>query len=153
MTNREEPALTSVFLRIEHDNAHPQSVTDALGITPTGSSERWQALLGEGAGRYPWSAWVLASAWAVHSKRPRAHFQWLLSFISPRARQLEALREQGYRMQVYCIWLSKGGYGGPELEPDILRGLADLGIPVYFDVSFLGESSSASKDCGRELEA
>ena len=141
MTDREKPAWTDVFLRIEHDSADPETVTSILGLTPTHSVRRGQQA-SDGKSQpfpwntFPWSVWVLSSARSVErTKNLRDHFQWLLASVGPRASELRTLRNQGHRIAVHCTWVGKGGYGGPDLSPQIMRGLADLEVEVYFDVA------------------
>ena len=136
MTDRQKPALIEVFLRLEHDSADPDTVTAVLGLAPTHSVKRGE-LAADGKGEtYPWNVWVLSSAWSVPRRSDvREHFQWLLASVGSRASELRTLRNQGYRIAVHCTWIGQSGYGGPDLSPQILRGLADLEVEVYFDVS------------------
>ncbi len=152
MTTREDPATTHVFLRIEHDTAKPEVVSGILGITPNHSVRSGQLPTGGRGEPYPWNVWVLASMWAVQSKDVRAHFQWLLSAIGNRGSELQTLREQGYRMEIRCLWMGRGGYGGPELTPDLLRALSNLGVGVYFDVGILAQSTPTSGGSGRTAQ-
>ena len=124
-------------MRIEHDTAEPEVVTAALGITASHSARRGQ-LSADGKGEpYAWNVWVLSSSWAVNSKDVRTHFQWLLASVGSRGAEMRRLREQGHRIEIHCLWVSKGGYGGPELSPEIMRGLADLGVDVCFDIALM----------------
>lgn len=136
MTDRQKPALIYVFLRIEHDSADPETVTSTLGLTPTDSVRRGQKAAAWKGEPYPWNVWVLSSAWSVpRTKNVRDHFQWLLASVGSRVSELRTLRNQGHRIAVHCTWVGKGGYGGPDLSPQIMRGLADLEVEVYFDFS------------------
>jgi hypothetical protein len=150
MTQREDPAMTNVFLRIEHDTAEPEALTAALGVTPTYSAKRGQLPAGGKGEPYPWNVWVLSSAYAVVSKDTRAHFQWLLASVGSRGAEMRRLREQGYRVEIHCLWVSKGGYGGPELSPEIMGGLTDLGLDIYFDVA-ISEQGSVPSRCSTEV--
>jgi len=137
--------MTNVFLRIEHDTADPELVTAALGVTPTSVARRGQTPAGGKGEPYPWNVWVLSSAYAIGSKDSRAHFQWMLASIGSRGVELRNLRDQGHRIRIHCLWVSKGGYGGPELSPNILRGLADLGVDVYFDIALFEDGTTRSQ--------
>lgn len=127
---------TNAFLRIEHESRDPSEVTALLGITPTHSVSEGSpgnAKIGPHG-----KVWVLASAWAVNSKDNHDHFKWLTDTIGNRGPQLKMLREQGYNIKIYCMWIGrKGGYGGPRLTPEILSRLAELGVEVYFDFGLL----------------
>src|ERR1044071_9939598 len=117
MPERQNPIMTNVFLRIEHDSAEPQILTAALGVTPTTTARRGQLPIGGCVKPYAWNVWALSSGWAVQSQDVRAHFQWLLASIGPHASDLRSFREQGYRMEIHCLWIGRGGYGGPVLTP------------------------------------
>ena len=43
-------------------------------------------------------------------------------------------RKIGYRMDIFCYWLSAGGHGGPTLSPAIMRRLGELGLEIGFDI-------------------
>jgi len=143
MHDRQNPVMTHVFLRIEHDTAEPEVVTAALGITPTYSTRRGQLPAGGKGEPYSWNVWVLSSADAVNSKDCRAHFQWLLAAVGSRGAELRNLRERACRVEIHCFWMSKSGYGGPELSPEIMRGLADLNVEVYFDFTQFEQGTAA----------
>jgi hypothetical protein len=111
-------------------------VTALLGITPTLSAP--QPNPGNDKTGPHGKVWVLASTWAVNSQDSLEHFKWLTDTIGHRGPQLKILREQGYNIKIYCMWMGrKGGYGGPRLTPEILGSLAELGVEVYFDFSLL----------------
>jgi Domain of unknown function (DUF4279) len=139
---RQDALLTYVFLRIEHDTTEPEVVTETLGVTPTSSAKRGQTLNDGNREPYPWNVWVLSSAYTVASRKSQDHFQWLLVSIGSRGFELKKLREQGFRVNVYCYWMASRGYGGPDLPLDIIRGLADLGVDLYFDLGFLKDSEN-----------
>ncbi len=133
MSDSRQALHTHAFLRIEHDTADPQEVTSLLGISPTQASRRGD-LSGNPPAPLPWNVWVLSSAGSVSSTDSSDHIEWLLAAIGTRASELESLRERGHRILLYCVWMGKGGYGGPRLSPGALRGLAQLGVEVWFDV-------------------
>jgi hypothetical protein len=134
MSDRQVAIMTWAFLRLEHDTAEPQEVTALLGVAPTSSVRRGQVPVTGAGGPFPWNVWVLSSEHSVVSKDSLAHIQWLLASVGSHGPELGRLRERGYRMKIHCVWAGRGGYGGPELTPDVMRALADLGIDLYFDV-------------------
>jgi hypothetical protein len=127
---------THAFLRIEHESADPSEVTAVLGIVPTISQATANA--GNAMTGPHGKVWVLASPCSVNSRDVMDHFKWLIDAIGPRGPQLKMLRERGYQMKIYCLWIGrKGGYGGPRLTPDLIGALAKLEVEVWFDVGFL----------------
>ena len=131
-------AKTFATLRVYHDTADPQSVTAVLGITPTRSWRRGESHGATRVATHPTSAWCLCSEGAVASQDSLRHIEWLLAAIEPRHSGLRELRQQGHRTDISCYWLSESGHGGPTLTPDIMRQLAELELPVWFDVYFKG---------------
>lgn len=123
------------MLRIEHESRDPSEVTALLGITPTLSVSEPNP--GNATTGPHGKVWVLSSG-TVNSQDNLAHFKWLTDTIGPRGPQLKTLRERGYDVKIYCMWIGrKGGYGGPRLTPEIMSRLADLGVELYFDFMVL----------------
>ena len=134
---------THAFLRIEHESADPSEVTAVLGITPTLSAATPSA--GSAITGPHGKVWVLSSGQSVNSRDAVDHFQWLIDTIGQRGHQLKTLRERGFEMKIYCLWIGrKGAYGGPRLTPNILSGLAKLEVELYFDVGFLPDRPDAT---------
>jgi hypothetical protein len=121
---------------VYHDTADPQEITAILGITPTSSWRRGDSHGTKRVATYPTSGWFLSSEHAVTSHDSLHHIEWLLAAIEPRRAELHALREQGHRLDVSCYWLSQSGHGGPTFTPEVMGRLAELEIPVWFDVYF-----------------
>lgn len=132
-------AETYVTLRLYHDSADPALVTAALDLAPSetqcvgDSYERRGVALA-----CPLSGWFLCSEGQVRSYDAATHLDWLLLLLHPRKDTLEALRAQGWRMDISCMWDSHAGHGGPTLGPELLRRLAYLGIALWFDIYFHG---------------
>ena len=80
--------------------------------------------------------WVLSSEQYVTSKDLRTHLDWLLRKVSQSTAGLANLSQDGTKISIICIWWSATGQGGPTLWPEQLRGLADLGLEVGFDIQF-----------------
>jgi hypothetical protein len=47
---------------------------------------------------------------------------------------LRALQDAGCEMDVYCLWISRSGHGGPILMPTQMAPLAELNLPLWFTV-------------------
>ena len=132
-------AETYVTLRAYHDSADPALVTAALGLTPSDTQRVGESYLRRGVTRtYPLSGWFLCSRNQVESYDTGRHLDWLLGQLEPHQAALEALRAQGWRMDIACLWDSEAGHGGPTLSPELLRRLAAAGIELWFDVYFHG---------------
>jgi hypothetical protein len=132
---------TFTFLSIEHDRAEPEEVTAILGIPPTQSARRGQTV-GKSSAPLAWNVWVLSSLSKVQSRDNSEHIEWLIASVGSSGAELGKLREHGHRIKIHCVWIGKGGYGGPRLSPAALRGLANLGLEVWFDVGFIGQENA-----------
>lgn len=132
---------TYVTLRMYHPSAHPDDVSRALGLAPSDIQCAGEEFRREGEKRartYRLSGWFYCSKGAVVSYDSEKHLHWLCDQLASLGESLRSLRQAGWRMDFSCLWDSHEGHGGPELSPALLRRLADLEIPLWFDVYFFG---------------
>ncbi|WP_435018133.1 DUF4279 domain-containing protein [Tundrisphaera sp. TA3] len=126
---------TYATLRIYPGEIDPATVTDRLGIEPTGWQRRGE--MDRGSGRItrvtPINGWFLGSKGRVESRDSRRHIDWILDRVEPKAAAIRSLQEEGCRMDVSCFWTSQSGHGGPSLPPTQMRRLADLNLELWFD--------------------
>jgi hypothetical protein len=86
----------------------------------------------------PATLWVLSSEFCVTSLDIRDHLDWLIDKLIPRKRKiLELQHRDGVRMDVWCVWWSKYGEGGPALWPEQMGPLAELNLEWSIDVGFV----------------
>jgi hypothetical protein len=85
------------------------------------------------------SGWFLSSEGQVVSRDLRDHLDWLLDRLRPAAVGLSALQAEEVRMEVWCRWDSASGHGGPTLEPEQMRLMAELNLQCGFDIYFAGD--------------
>lgn len=136
--------MTNVFLRIEHESQDPSEVTALLGISPTLFASEPNP--GNARTDPHGKVWVLASAWAVNSKNNLNHFEWLIKAIGHRGPQLKILSERGFDVKIHCLWIGRKDSGGRKLSPEIIGGLAELGVEVCFDFIDLDSAQRAGKN-------
>lgn len=131
---------TYATLRVFHDSLSPHEVTVVLGLQPKEiqtAGETW--VDGSGAKRtVNLNGWFLSTEGRVNSKDNEKHLAWLVKKLSPKAKGLSELLRRGYRADICCMWDSKDGHGGPTLSPALMKTLATLGVPLWFDVYFQG---------------
>jgi len=80
-------------------------------------------------------AWFWSTE-SVESVDVGDHLKFMFDLVSHENIQIETLKEAGCKCWLSCFWVSKCGNGGPGLEADILAGLAQLNLPLYFDIYF-----------------
>lgn len=128
-------AVTYATLWIYPGEMDPSSVTERLGIEPTGWQRRGEAT--QEAGRRPRVApingWFLRSRGHVESRDSRRHVDWLLERLEPKADAIRSLQEAGCEMDLACYWVTRSGHGGPTIPPAQMRRLAQLNLMLWFD--------------------
>jgi hypothetical protein len=140
-------AGTHATLRIFSAQTTPEEISSRLGIEPTSSHRRGEPLVprvtGSAAARL--HGWFLSSEAHVRSRDLRRHLDWLLDAVEPAA---DALRElaRTERADVFCLWQSASGHGGPTLSPTQLARLGALGLELGLDVYFPGDAPSAPRE-------
>ncbi|MGW3459889.1 hypothetical protein ACWDE9_09970 [Streptomyces olivaceoviridis] len=85
----------------------------------------------EGVGIYSGPGWATLTVDERCSKSADEQAAKLIGFLSPRKSALDALKEAGKLMKVDVAGVAESG-SGLYISPDILTGLAELGVPVTF---------------------
>jgi hypothetical protein len=133
---------TRAVLRINPGDISPREITEALGIEPTEINERGKVRVSLTTGRtreVRRNAWFLSSEGHLDSKDLRRHLDWLVDRIEPAAAALTRLRkERGVRADIWCVWWSAAGSGGPTLSPKQMRRIAPLDLDCAFEIMFFG---------------
>jgi len=149
---------TLAELRIYGDELDPAIITSLLGIEPTTSQKKGEvktnSLGFQRAAKV--GGWFLSSEEQVTSKDLRRHLDWLLSHLSPKAKELRNIQDMpSVQANVTCIWWSRYGDGGPTLWPEHMRALGELDLECGFDISFFeGDEDphyTISKETAAEL--
>ncbi|MGI8906353.1 MAG: DUF4279 domain-containing protein [Candidatus Sumerlaeaceae bacterium] len=122
---------TYATLRLYPGNLSPEEVTQALDLEPDSIQIKGRTVNGR---KVKLNGWFLCSERHVQSRDSRRHISWLLDLLEPRKAAFQLLEERGCGGDIACMWDSKYGHGGPTLDPDIMRRLADLNLEIWFDV-------------------
>ena len=124
----------------------PERVTEAIGIQPDHSAHRGDAKRnyhGQIIGTHSESYWVLSTENKVESKDINDHLRYLLSRLLPYRETLLEIAEGG---ETYfdVLWKSTYLYAGtgPVIEPDCLRGVAQLEAGMGFDIYQIEEAEA-----------
>jgi hypothetical protein len=127
---------TYATLRIYPQRYGPEEVSARLGLEPSKWQRRGEAAV-PGSRPAPVHGWFLSSDGMVASLDVRRHLDWLLSRIGSRGDAIRALQAEGCDMDIFCLWVSASGHGGPSVRPAQMGELARLNLELGFDV-FLG---------------
>ena len=135
MPTRESTVRTYVTLCIYPGTIEPSEISRRLHLRPTHAQRRGDPITKRRIAKL--NGWFLSSQGKVRSQSVERHFAWLVRRSEPigRRRTLTALRRAGVDMNIACFWApAQIGGGGPALSAALLRSLAKLQIPVWFDV-------------------
>ncbi len=136
-------ARTFATLRIYSGRLTPAEVTSRLGVEPSRSQRKGDALT---KSKQPVLAkmhgWFLTSEGAIESRDVRRHLDWLLEQLGPRVDAIRSLQSDGCSMDISCYWLSFSGHGGPSVLPAQMGELGRLGLELWFDVYFGGNTDA-----------
>lgn len=130
---------TYATLRIYPGAIHPHEVSTRLRTTPSKFWVRDETLAGDGAqtprpGAKAMHGWFLTTHGRLDSKDTRRHIDLLLAPLLPVSNEIHLLHEQGAAIDIICFWHAAATQGGPALAPRQLRLLADLQIPIAWNI-------------------
>jgi hypothetical protein len=116
-------------------------VSDFLKLNPTKMVEVGVAGRSNSLGRAPvgkLNLWILDSESHVISRDLRHHLDWLLDQVEPATSGILELQKIGFLMDIFAIWWSKTGEGGPALWPAQMRRIANLDLELSIGFSDFG---------------
>lgn len=119
-------------LRLFPGAGSASSVTQRLGIAPDEIHEAGETNASTGR------TWA-AAHWSITSTLPEgeplsAHLNQLLDIVEPVAELLNALHQEGMRMDWFCYIYRDNGQGGPSFTPHLLRRLGALPAVLDLDI-------------------
>lgn len=121
----------------------PGKVTERLNVNPTAVTVSDESQI-QGARRGNSNLWLLDSENFVRSRDLRRHLDWIIAAIYPSRNALFELQAvPGIKMDVWCVWWSRYGDGGPALWPEQMLRLAELNLEISIASSFYGEKPEA----------
>lgn len=132
-------AETFVTFRLFKEDLNPDDVSRLLGLDASGVQRKGEPQYPKNPDsllRFRSGGWLLSTKGHVESRDLRRHVEWLLGRLEPQREALLRLSREGCAMDLFCFWLSAGGQGGPELDAVLMGRLADLSLPIRFDIYF-----------------
>lgn len=127
---------TYATLRIYHPDLKPDELTELFQCAP---SQSWcmgdELNLGSGKKhKATTGGWLLSSKKAVASGDAKTHLAWLINNLSGLGGAIDRLQKQGYTTDVVIAWFSDSWNTCPAMTPQQMQELANLRLPVWFDV-------------------
>ena len=123
---------TRAALAVQHESLAAQHVTDVLGVVPTESFEVGDAYARDSR-RRAHSHWALDSPADPDTASLDEQLRTLLDLVFPLRAQLQALRDEGYRLVWTCYVEECDGDGTVMLSSDLLRDLGALPVDLWVE--------------------
>jgi hypothetical protein len=130
---------TKAVLRIHCGKLSPNLISDELRLKSTDVVEMGMAGRMNKRGFAPIgkvNLWMLDSENYVVSRDLRHHLDWILNLVEPSASGILKLRQDGLVMDIWSVWWSKTGDGGPALWPSQMRRIAALDLELSIGFAF-----------------
>jgi hypothetical protein len=137
MTDYPACEATYATLCILKDDIDLESITGQMGFAPSGTQLRGGETISErGVHRVPrCGGWFFSSKKAITSCYFVDHLDYVVSNLLGKRQVLDALRADGHRVELFCLWvLGDRIGGGPLLTPEMMRSWVMLDLPIEFDV-------------------
>lgn len=131
-------SMTYSSLCIYHQSADPLEITKLLQIEPDESQKAGDLRRPGKVAKI--SGWFLRTKDICTSKDVRAHIEFILSKLDSKKIELQKLVDTSYEIQIWVFWVSAAGNGGPYLDHQFMKRLADFPIDLNFDICFDEES-------------
>lgn len=124
-----ETLESNITLRLWGQDLDLERVSSILGREPTRSFEAGGR--GPGGRIHPSSSWQWTTCTTV-DKDLNLHIDQLRVMLTPEA--ISELRSVGLAtMDLFCLWVSRYGYGGPTVRAQDMAFLGDVGLPLHFN--------------------
>lgn len=125
-----------VSFRIMGDELDPDWVSRVLKLKPTEAHRKGDARIAPAGRNYsPFSEGL----WCLNSKAKESaplgeHLEGLLRELSPRKKDLSALRKKGFHQDIFIGVFSKDGNSEFAIPLEMLKRLQELELEVDFDI-------------------
>ncbi|CAN5601713.1 hypothetical protein BH11CYA1_BH11CYA1_28780 [soil metagenome] len=138
-----QPQETYATLRIYHAQLEPEQLTALFEIKPTMAWKMGDQIAvadSEKHNNAPSSVdaqtggWLLSSKHSVRSTDAMKHIDWVANQLANHGSSIHKLQQAGYTVDLVVAWFSDSWNTGPALTPELMLRLANLRIPLWFDV-------------------
>lgn len=115
----------------------PNDITRRLGLEPEHAWSKGDVVPQSRRGRTrSTSSWAIYSGSSIEADTIEPHLAWLLDLIEPHAEALSVIVATGAFAYADCLWASPGLGGGPWIEPESMRRLAALDLPLIISFAY-----------------
>lgn len=128
---------TYVTLRVYHPQLDPEQLNGIFECRPSHSWRINEELVvaEDGSTRKATTGgWLLSSKHAVRSLDVKDHLAWLIKQLTGHGGTINRLQKAGYTTDVVVAWFSDSWNTCPALTPQHMQDLANLRLPLWFDV-------------------
>lgn len=127
-------AETYATLRILSHTVPAELIAQAMQVAPTRSFAKGDHFGVDGGNIRQQTGWF----WSTHemstSRDTRRHLDLVIQMLETKTKVILDLQAMGCKIDIVNYWVSKDGEGGPLIEPYQMRRLAELDLPVWWDV-------------------
>lgn len=139
MTMETQPQETYATLRIYHAELQPALLTDLFERVPTMSWKMGEEITvknGNGDTKYEakTGGWLLSSKHSVRSTDAMKHIEWMVDNLANHGNTIYKLQKDGFTVDLVVAWFSNSWNTCPALTPELMTRVANLRIPLWFDV-------------------
>ncbi len=134
-----QPQETYATLRIYHAELEPASMTGLFEVKPTKAWKMGEEITVENHGssaifEAKTGGWLLSSKHAIRSTDAMKHIEWMMDTLANHGNTISKLQKDGYTVDLVVAWFSNSWNTCPALTPELMTRVANLRIPLWFDV-------------------
>jgi hypothetical protein len=131
------PERVRATFRIYHPDLEPEKLTELLEITPSIAWRRATLWLAQTPG-FSHQGGCSQVRTVMRGNNAGAHIDWLLDQLAGKTNMIKELQNRGFMIDVVVGWHATSWNTTPALSPDLMRRLAKLNLPIWFDVYLFG---------------
>jgi Domain of unknown function (DUF4279) len=136
MVDMAEIDRASASFRLFGDTLNPEVVSEQLGMAPSSAGAKGESRPSRKKSpplRWRTGSWILESRLPQSSKLDE-HLRDLLDRLEAHAATIRGFVAQGYRADIFCGCFLDASNEGTLLQPDTIRLLGLLGVPLGLDI-------------------
>jgi hypothetical protein len=132
VSNNGDEKWSRASLRIAGDTLQPDEIGTLLGLEAAKSGVKGERFSSRHSAVRRTSFWLLECPLSKHLHLEE-HLKWLLNLLEAKHDLIISISDK-WRVDFFCGFSSENGQGGATFDPDLLRRLAHLGIPLVLDL-------------------
>ena len=126
----DKPYPPKVSLILRGKELDPKKIDEMLGINSYGSFKQGDKRPKDN-NKWTFGFWMFSSSEKIESMDLMVHIKWLLEQLEPVQTKLkEILKDETIEAELDCFWIMPSTHEEIILEPELLRKIAQLGIPL-----------------------